>query len=492
MPARLNLDELKKEYIGKIFGWLTVLDVIRTDAGAYLFRCKCKCGALKDVDKKHVLHGSIKSCGCYQKSKEKADKYSKWCKENPDKVKAKTEKAKEYFKEHPDQLIEQGKSHSEWIKSNDSERYRLANWHKENPELSAKASAKRSQWSKDHPDLQKKINEKVSKAITDDERKSRSERRRRFYIERPDDAAEMNKRISETVKQFWKDNPDVMANITQKRALLLKENPEIIAGISESVKQAFAKKRSEIDFSGIIDIIHPDYVSDLLSGNIKCDSKVMTKCPRCNNYETHPFGAIFSLRQSAIRSELLCKKCAYSITSSKAEGEIAEYISSFYKGDCVRNIRSIIPPQELDLYYPEKKIAIEFNGDYWHDENHKPKDYHYNKFKACLEKGILLVSIFEHDWNTRKDVIKQYLIDLFNGTENCLSFVNEKYVNNNYPLPNMCDKSLLSVISNSYIYDKDDVKVFTCGYSEVGDKQWELFKEKIKSYKDSVIKVTIV
>ena len=67
-----------------------------------------------------------------------------------------------------------------------------------------------------------------------------------------------------------------------------------------------------------------------------------------------------------------------------------------------------------------KKIAIEFNGDYWHDENHKPRDYHYNKFNLCREKNILLVSIFESEWNNRKDDIKQYLLDLFSCRENSL------------------------------------------------------------------------
>ena len=291
MPAKLNIDELKLNYIGKVFGWLTVIDVLRIDSN-WFFKCKCKCGNEKIIDKKHILSGSTVSCGCYQKSKEKADKYSKWCKENPDKVRSKTEKAKEYFKEHSEQLAEQGRQHSEWLKSNDNERYRLVNWHKENPELSVKASEKRSQWSKDHPDLQKKINENVSKAITDDERKARSDRRKRFYVEYRDKSVEMNKRISETVSNIWKTRPETFTSNIQ--------------------------------------------------------------------------------------------------SFSKYEQEIADFISTFYTGECIRNSHSIIAPLELDLYYHEKKIAIEFNGDYWHDENHKPKDYHYNKFKMCYNKGIIL------------------------------------------------------------------------------------------------------
>ena len=63
-----------------------------------------------------------------------------------------------------------------------------------------------------------------------------------------------------------------------------------------------------------------------------------------------------------------------------------------------RNVRDVIF-KELDLYYPEEKIAIEFNGDYWHSTKRPlEKNYHYNKFTACYNKGIRLVQIYEHMW----------------------------------------------------------------------------------------------
>lgn len=45
MSKKLDLEELKKEYIGKIFTFLTVTDVIRED-GIIKFVCNCKCGKL--------------------------------------------------------------------------------------------------------------------------------------------------------------------------------------------------------------------------------------------------------------------------------------------------------------------------------------------------------------------------------------------------------------------------------------------------------------
>ena len=112
-----------------------------------------------------------------------------------------------------------------------------------------------------------------------------------------------------------------------------------------------------------------------------------------------------------------------------------------------------------------KKIAIEFNGDYWHDENHKQRDYHYNKFNLCREKNILLVSIFELEWNSRKDDIKQYLLDLFSNIENSISFNDEHTVmNNNYPSIN---HYLVTESYVDHIYYNGHSNVYTCGYSKI-------------------------
>lgn len=41
----MSLEELKREYIGKIYGYLTIEDVYRDDDHCkWMFRCKCVCG----------------------------------------------------------------------------------------------------------------------------------------------------------------------------------------------------------------------------------------------------------------------------------------------------------------------------------------------------------------------------------------------------------------------------------------------------------------
>ena len=149
--------------------------------------------------------------------------------------------------------------------------------------------------------------------------------------------------------------------------------------------------------------------------------------------------------------------------ASSCENEIADYIATFYDEAPIKNSRTIIAPFELDLYYPEKKIAIEYNGDYWHSTIFKDKDYHYNKFINCLNNGILLASIFESEWVTKCDLIKQYLYDTFNNAENNLSFDNG-YMNNNYPCRCVAIDSC-DVITTSYC--NGNSIIYTCGLSKL-------------------------
>ena len=73
---------------------------------------------------------------------------------------------------------------------------------------------------------------------------------------------------------------------------------------------------------------------------------------------------------------------------------------------CTLNDHSAISPVELDIYIPDKNIAIEFNGSYWHSEavldSRAAKNKHLEKLKICRNKGIRLFNIFENIWDERK------------------------------------------------------------------------------------------
>lgn len=46
----------------------------------------------------------------------------------------------------------------------------------------------------------------------------------------------------------------------------------------------------------------------------------------------------------------------------------------------------------------------------WHSESQgKDRYYHYNKWKACSDKGIQLITIWEDEWRDKQDIVKSML-----------------------------------------------------------------------------------
>lgn len=102
---------------------------------------------------------------------------------------------------------------------------------------------------------------------------------------------------------------------------------------------------------------------------------------------------------------------------SKKENDILEFIKSNYDGNIISHCRNIIYPRELDIYIPDKKLAIEFNGNYWHSSDKLDENYHIEKTVACMNKGIQLFHIFEYEWdNVRtRDIIRKLLLNKLKG-----------------------------------------------------------------------------
>lgn len=64
---------------------------------------------------------------------------------------------------------------------------------------------------------------------------------------------------------------------------------------------------------------------------------------------------------------------------------------------------------ELDIYIPDHKLALEFNGLYWHSDKFKPNDYHITKTKRAIEAGISLFHIWEDDWTLKPNIVKSMI-----------------------------------------------------------------------------------
>ena len=114
----------------------------------------------------------------------------------------------------------------------------------------------------------------------------------------------------------------------------------------------------------------------------------------------------------------ICRKCNPPLRgTSKQEAEVCKFISSI-AGSCISlNIRSIIPPQELDIYSEQHRVGVEFNGLYWHSEEFVDKKYHSEKSKLAREAGIKLFHIFSDEWEQKQDIVKSMLSHAFGVTQ---------------------------------------------------------------------------
>lgn len=97
-------------------------------------------------------------------------------------------------------------------------------------------------------------------------------------------------------------------------------------------------------------------------------------------------------------------------TKSEPEKHLAEFLAAY--GFTVRNDRTLLGNgQEIDIYNPQLKIGVEFNGLYYHSTQCiLDKNYHFDKSKLAEKRGIYLVHIYEDEWSdlNRREKIKYF------------------------------------------------------------------------------------
>lgn len=109
-----------------------------------------------------------------------------------------------------------------------------------------------------------------------------------------------------------------------------------------------------------------------------------------------------------------CPKCATGLSRSKGEDSICKFLEeeaiSFSKNN--RDLGT-----EIDLYIPDHKIGIEYNGLYWHSSGDKTTDQshsnrHLTKTEIAESNGIKLFHIFEHEWSNAqtRDIWKSVIL----------------------------------------------------------------------------------
>lgn len=122
----------------------------------------------------------------------------------------------------------------------------------------------------------------------------------------------------------------------------------------------------------------------------------------CNNvYQT----TVFNRVNGRVCTCEDCRKRSWSI----AEKELASIIKS-WGIKVIEEYSCFGGKYNLDIYIPDKKVAIEYNGLYWHsDEVRSDPHYHYNKYITCKKADIELIYVWEDDYTFKREIVLKML-----------------------------------------------------------------------------------
>jgi hypothetical protein len=181
-------------------------------------------------------------------------------------------------------------------------------------------------------------------------------------------------------------------------------------------KGTLQSKAGKIACSHRHNMMYRKYENYFKEQNLECMTKIddvhmlhqhiQLKCKICGRVFNH------TVNTSIIP---VCRTCHPLVTNkvSNEETEVYEYVKTLTSNSVYQSNRTEIAPLELDIWCPGDKVAIEYDGLYWHNgEAFKSK--HNFKTIECEKRGIRLIHIFDVDWREKKDIVKSILATVFN------------------------------------------------------------------------------
>lgn len=102
-----------------------------------------------------------------------------------------------------------------------------------------------------------------------------------------------------------------------------------------------------------------------------------------------------------------CQRCVWG-APSKREDELFAFVRAI-RPDAVQSNRKLIWPKELDIVVPSLRLAIEFNGVYWHSDRRTAMTAARDKHVRCAALGWRLITIACEDWKMRRPQFERLL-----------------------------------------------------------------------------------
>jgi len=245
---------------------------------------------------------------------------------------------------------------------------------------------------------------------------------------------------------------------------IISQHKEFKKNINNTILKKLKKK-----YNNLVDIKGDDFI-------FYCE-----KCQKNFNIYKKAFYSRLNLNVNNICT--ICNPIG-SIHSSCMESDIFNLINNNTNNKILKNDKTLIKPYELDIYIPELKLAFEFNGLFWHNENNIGASYHLNKTEKCESKGVQLIHIWEDDWLYKQEIVKSMILNKLNKIQNKIYArkCKIKEINDNKLIKEFLEKNHIegfigSKIKIGLFYNGELVALMTFGNRKISNEiEFELLR----------------
>ena len=248
-----------------------------------------------------------------------------------------------------------------------------------------------------------------------------SERLRAFNA--TGEGKEIRADVGKKVSEFYKNNPDAreqqrlnvcawydseegrafVARNTEHLRKFYKtsDGKQVIAEMIPKIRDAVMLSKSKFDerianaFSGMLEPLSAIPSYDEYDGwRETLDRDFTVRCRTCGFEHTRNLMHIVNIPK--------CLRCTATLT--KPQIELSECIRDMGY-NVVLNERSVIAPKEIDVWIPSHRVAVEYNGLYWHCKDNRAELHVEEKMDVCSKQGIRLIIVFEDEWRDRRHAV---------------------------------------------------------------------------------------
>ena len=233
------------------------------------------------------------------------------------------------------------------------------------------------------------------------------------------------------------------------------------------------------------------------AGKLESDrNKAFEKCKKANVTLLEDYHGVFDERGKYVMYNVKCNNCSnifqYKISVppycrtcnpiSIGQSDVYNYVKSIYSGKVEYDNRIVLDGKEIDIYLPDLRLGIEYDGSYWHSDKHTD----YEKLKIANEKGVNIVFIHDYEWyNDRMNpILKSIIRSKIYGADHRIyarecklveldKMVYAKFLNENHLQGDCVASVLLGLVHNNELVQ---VMSFSCPrFSR--DADWEMIRE---------------